>query len=329
MSDPALLELLTLCMAAAGLMLLGGARAALPRSSAGVRWTAAAACALAPAAVSATLGLPLTAAVSAGVVAAAAVTFSLIGSNAVLVRLVVVLRRMGRPGVQAAVLTAGGAGLLVGSLARYDSQVEAELDADMAFMTNVTWRPPLGPAAGVTASTDAGRPVELLQPEAARPPAEAQSAERHTLSNMDFSDRLIRIEPASDVSNCHGWVFTGGRYWIGPDAVENILADNGYHQVSDPRPGDVAVYREGAQINHTGIVRTGGPGSPVLIESKWGWMGVFLHRPEDTCYGRHYTFYRGPRSTHVLAGLAPSPPGALQVTHGEPAHSPMTSGAGH
>jgi hypothetical protein len=103
-------------------------------------------------------------------------------------------------------------------------------------------------------------------------------------------------------------VFAGGRYWIGPEDVEAILADNGYRTVSDPRPGDLAIYREGTAIAHTGIVRTGGPGVPLLIESKWGWMGVFLHRPEDTCYGQQITFYRGARDTHLVAGLSASNP---------------------
>jgi len=192
--------------------------------------------------------------------------------------------------------------------------VEAELDADLAFMSQVTWRPPLDPVAGVVATTDAGRQVKLLEPQAARSPAETQSAERRTLANMAFVERVIRIEPATDVCNCHGWVFTGGRYWIGPDDVEIILVDNDYRPVTDPRPGDIAVYRDGTSIAHTGLVRTGGAGTPVLIESKWGWMGVFLHRPDDTCYGRRYSFYRGPRETHLIAGLGgPSTPGRLEL----------------
>ncbi len=238
--------------------------------------------------------------------------------------------RLARPHVQAAVLSVGGAALLVGSVARYETSFQATVDADMAYMTEVTWKPPLEPADGVSATTDAGRSVELLRPQVTRSPGEAQAAEHRTLAGMGLTDRMIRVLPATDACNCHGWVFTGGRYWIGPADVENILADNGYHPVSDPRPGDVAVYREGAAITHTGLVRTGGAGTPVLIESKWGWMGAFLHRPEDTCYGRHYAFYRGPRETHVLAGLgAPSSP-ASDRTHTVAANwDPISGLVGH
>jgi hypothetical protein len=195
------------------------------------------------------------------------------------------------------------------------------MDADLAFMSRVTWKPPLGTTPVAVGTTDAGRRIELLQPQVVRPPAESQSAEHNTLLNMSYVDRMIRIEPANDACNCHGWVFAGGRYWVGPEDVEKILADNGYRTVSDPRPGDVAVYRDGTSISHTGLVRTGGAGMPVLIESKWGWMGVFLHRPDDTCYGQYYTFYRATRETHLIAGLGgPSttgrgdaPPAAAKV----------------
>jgi hypothetical protein len=309
-ADAAFFEMLVLCSAAAVLILLGGARAATARRSGTVRWSISAVCALLPAAVMAASGFPAAAAVAVGVVAVATVGMALVGSEAVLARVVAVLRQFGRPGVQAAVLSAGGAALLVGSLTRYEGAFHAEMDADLEFMSKVTWKPPLGPTTAAVATTDAGRRVELLAPKEARPPAESQSAEHNTLLNMGFVDRMIRIEPASDTCNCHGWVFAGGRYWIGPEDVEKILADNGYHTVSDPRPGDVAVYRDGTNISHTGLVRTGGAGMPLLIESKWGWMGVFLHRPDDTCYGRHYTFYRAARESHFIAGLSgPSAPG--------------------
>lgn len=309
MSDAAFFEMLVLCSAAAALILLGGARAALARRSAGIRWTATAISAVTPALAMAAFGFPSAAAAAFGVVAGVIAGLALVGSEAVLTRVIAVARWFGRPSVQAAVLSAGGSVLLVGSLTRYQTAVETELDADLAFMSKVTWRPPLEPTTAAVATTDAGRHVKLLEPQAARPPAETSAAEHNTLSNTDCIERLIRIEPATDTCNCHGWVFTGGRYWIGPEDVENILADNGYRAVSDPRPGDIAVYREGTSIVHTGLVRTGGAGTPVLIESKWGWMGVFLHRPDDTCYGKHYGFYRGARESHLLAGLgSPSAP---------------------
>jgi hypothetical protein len=231
------------------------------------------------------------------------------GSGAVRAIAGAVARGISRRGVQAAVLAIAGTAGLVGSVARYESGYEAELDADMAALAEVTWKPPLGTATGAAATTDTGRAVELLQPKVSRSPAEARLAESRTLANLGTAERMIRLQPPTDVCNCHGWVFAGGRYWIGPEDVEHILTDNGYNPVSDPRPGDVVIYRDGRMIVHTGLVRTGGAGAPVLVESKWGWMGVFLHRPEDTCYGSNYTFYRGPHDSHTIAGLvAPAPP---------------------
>src|SRR5262245_12856948 len=113
MAEPAFFEMLVLSSAAVGLILLGGARAALSRRSAGIRWTAPAVCTATPALAMAALGFPAAAAVGIGVVGGAAVGLALVGSESVLVRVVAVLRRFGRPSVQAAVLSAGGAILLV------------------------------------------------------------------------------------------------------------------------------------------------------------------------------------------------------------------------
>lgn len=309
MSESAFFEMLVLCGTAAGLVLLGGAQAVVGGRPRAVRASAFAACALAPGALVAALGYPSAGAIAAAAVAATVVGAAIMGSGAVRAIAGAVARGISRRGVQAAVLAVAGTAGLVGSVARYESGYEAELDADMAALAEVTWKPPLGTATGAAATTDTGRAVELLQPKVSRSPAEARLAESRTLANLGTAERMIRLQPPTDVCNCHGWVFAGGRYWIGPEDVEHILTDNGYNPVSDPRPGDVVIYRDGRMIVHTGLVRTGGAGAPVLVESKWGWMGVFLHRPEDTCYGSNYTFYRGPHDSHTIAGLvAPAPP---------------------
>jgi hypothetical protein len=286
------------------------------------------ACALAPGAVVAALGFPGAGEIAAAVVAFTAITLALAGNGAVQARAAAIVRAFGRRGVQAAALAVAGTALLVGSVARYESGYEAEVDASMADLEDVTWKPPLGTASGVAASTDAGRPVALLEPTVTRSAGEARAAESRTLANLGAAQRMIRLQPATDVCNCYGWVFAGGRYWIGPDDVEHILTDNGYGLVSDPRPGDVAIYRDGGTIVHTGVVRSGGAGTPVLVESKWGWMGVFLHRPEDTCYGLHYTFYRGPREAHTIAGLsAPArPAGATTAATAHPIDTGASAG---
>jgi hypothetical protein len=208
-----------------------------------------------------------------------------------------------RPGVQATLTAAAGVVLAAGAFVTLGVEEQAVLDRDMDHLLSVTYKPPVTEATADSATTDGGHHVYLGQACEQRAAPQISAAERQVLTNLGMGERVIRLAPASDVCNCHGWVFTGGRYWMSPDDVERILVDNGYQPVSDPRPGDLAIYRAGQVITHTALVRTAGGGSPVLVEGKWGWMGVFLHPVGDSCYGTNYTFYRGPRSGHVLAGL--------------------------
>jgi hypothetical protein len=223
------------------------------------------------------------------------------------------IHQLRRPGVQAGLLAGAGAVLFVGSMSRFELADQAAADRDLQFMTDVTWKPPLAQDGSYTASTDRGRPVAVHRPAEARTSAEVTAAEQRVIGNVQQFDGVIRTGPATDIYNCHGWVFTGGRFWINPEDIATILEDNDYQPVTDPRPGDIVIYREGDRITHTGLVRTGDNGQPLLVESKWGWMGQFLHPPAGTCYGRAFSFYRSPRRGHTLAGLEspPTPAGAV------------------
>jgi hypothetical protein len=146
--------------------------------------------------------------------------------------------------------------------------------------------------------TDAGRrlPVyNLIVMQSATEFEEAFIAERH------FACRVIRTGDPDPTHNCHGWVFTQGRFALRPEDVEAILADNHYEKVTEPQPGDLIVYRSvDGQIEHTGLVRSVIAGEIVLIESKWGPLGRFLHAPEDQPYGTDYAYYRSPRPGHLV-----------------------------
>jgi hypothetical protein len=202
------------------------------------------------------------------------------------------------------------------------SEVDELGPADAAF-----WEPPaLREVAGTPAATDGDRPVRLFEvpPPPGGPPAAAR--EEAVLRDWLRSQRLLRTGQADDSYNCHGWVFAAGRYWLWPADVEALLHDNAYHPVADPRPGDVAVYREAAgAVAHTGLVRAAAPGR-VLVESKWGRWGRFLHAADDQPYGRDVTFYRTPRRDHTVLGVdAPEgpddytpDPGWLGPTTGRP-----------
>jgi hypothetical protein len=117
------------------------------------------------------------------------------------------------------------------------------------------------------------------------------------------SEYAFQRGPASYQSNCHGWVFAAGQYWIDDNDVETILRENGYEVVASPKPGDLAVYRSGECILHTAVVRYVSPGLPVLVEGKWGAGRVYLHAADASPYGAGITYYRSPRPGHQLACL--------------------------
>ncbi len=157
----------------------------------------------------------------------------------------------------------------------------------------------------VPAYTDAGTPVPVVINAEARPPD--ADAETSFLTGLGLKGRVTPTAPPDSGYSCHGWVFTGLRCHLTGDVVDVILRDNGYEQVREPRAGDVIVYRDRrGEVAHSGLVREAGDGGRVLIESKWGGWGRYLHRPEDQCYGPRYGYYRSPRRGHVLHGLTGS-----------------------
>lgn len=152
------------------------------------------------------------------------------------------------------------------------------------------------------AVTDAGRRVPLFTMLA----DEAEAG--HTLDDAHVVKerlaRLIRTAPPDATHNCHGWVFAAAKRWIKGREVDMILTDNGYQAVIAPRPGDVVVYRSSGDgaVLHTGLVRVAEPGL-ILIESKWGALGRYVHQPDDQCYGNRFTYYRSERRDNTLLGL--------------------------
>ncbi len=186
----------------------------------------------------------------------------------------------------------------------------------LAWRLNRPETPPLDPLVlpmerkeleQVHVATDRGRllPVfNLVVPDTTEEYEQTYLAERH------FSWRIIRTGDPDPTYNCHGWVFTAGRFALRSEDVELILEDNQYTRVDRPQPGDVIVYRDDqGRILHTGLVRSVIGNEIVLIESKWGPLGRFLHGPEDQPWGDNYAYYRSPRPGHLLAVIeGPRPP---------------------
>lgn len=219
----------------------------------------------------------------------------------------------------------GGCALLTGlcvvafALAKFDHDDHQMLEESTNFLEMVNARPILLPSEE-HATTDNGSQIVVNYPVQPRSKAEIVPAEKHILSDLNFDDKTIRTQVANDYCNCHGWVFTGGRFWLDGGSVDSILRENDYVPVVEPKAGDVVIYREGTNVSHTAIVRYAQPGQPVLVEGKWGWMGVFLHGVEDSCYGKQFTYYRSPREGHLLVGMGgkPSPAHSVPVNNDVP-----------
>jgi hypothetical protein len=153
------------------------------------------------------------------------------------------------------------------------------------------------------ARTDRGRHVGLYEPAQRRAPAELAGMEKQLFGGRDGPDRAIRTGPAGDETNCHGWLFAAGRYYVRGSEVEWILQDNGYTPAAPPQPGDLAIYRIHGAIVHSALVRYVSTDQPVLVEGKWGWAGVYLHLAGESSFGSDVTYFRSPRASHSLAGF--------------------------
>jgi len=157
--------------------------------------------------------------------------------------------------------------------------------------------------ADVRGVTDLGRAVALYTlSEDDSEEASPEEQEDRVLAVEFLKHQVIRLAGPDAQSNCHGWVFTGGRYGVANESVEMVLADNGYEKVERAREGDLVIYRNrDGDIEHTGLVRYVGVDGMVLAESKWGPLGVYLHAPESQPYGTEYAYYRSAREGHQLA----------------------------
>jgi hypothetical protein len=150
--------------------------------------------------------------------------------------------------------------------------------------------------------TDRGHDVPLWEAAGGPGPEEVlRTAEAETLRKYGLAGRVIQVAPGDRSYNCHGWTFTGGRYFLPDDAVEPILRDNGYRLVEQPELGDLVVYRnDHGAVCHTARVWAVQEDGPVLLESKWAWIGRYLHPPDATPFGSGWTYHRSARSGHYL-----------------------------
>ena len=246
----------------------------------------------------------------AAVIGLALVPVLLLGSRRLVEFGVATARAVQRPAVRWGLLAAAGLAVIAVGGVRYTVLDNRAVEREMAALEELSRLPEVEVIELASAKTDRGSEVVMKRPPVLRGRADLDSPEDRMMRSMGYDQHVIRREPATDHSNCHGWVFTGGLYWVGGDSVQKILDDNGYAPTKTPRAGDLVVYRNVNGVTHTGVVRYTTKGQPVMIESKWSWMGVFLHPVDKSAYGHDFTYYRSPRDSHVLAGLPrPQPAG--------------------
>ncbi len=213
-----------------------------------------------------------------------------------------------RPACRWGLLTVGGIGLAISSIIAFEKTDDEQISKNTSNLETTVGTVPHHAARGHRAVTDAGQEISLKEPLAARDTSTLTPTERRVIENAHLDEDVIRLAPADDNSNCHGWVFTGGKYLLSPDMVEIILKDNQYVAVHEPHPGDLVIYRQNGSIAHTAVVSYVTEGKPVMVEGKWGTMGAFLHPANKSVYGNDYTFYRSSRNGHLLVGLGGTSP---------------------
>jgi hypothetical protein len=185
---------------------------------------------------------------------------------------------------------------------RYDQISEDESFSEP--MLGSSEQPPNTTPSNILATTDRGATILLHDPIDPRSASEANQHDQHSVAVNYLQGHWIRRGPADDQSNCHGWVFAAGRFNLNGRWVKPILADNGYLIQTEPHSGDVCVYTDSTDtITHTGVVRSILDDGTVLVESKWGRLGVYLHPVGESCYGTHFEYYRSERVGHTLTGI--------------------------
>jgi hypothetical protein len=216
---------------------------------------------------------------------------------------------LGHPRWQWSALAAG-CPAIAGALLFLQSPAPQPAVAVAANDSPVVMIPPLRMLPVNIATTDAGNDLALWTTEEPIPPEEElAAAEIHELRKQGLLAGVIRTAPPDRSYNCHGWIFTRNHCYIPDWAVDSILSDNGYTAVDFPAVGDLVIYRNDQGIAfHTAQVRAIDDDGQILLESKWGWMGRYLHRPEQSPYGSKWTFYHSRRHGHVLRNQLDSLP---------------------
>jgi hypothetical protein len=114
--------------------------------------------------------------------------------------------------------------------------------------------------------------------------------------------KLTKLAPPTDRYDCHGYTFTNGDVFIHDNQVDDILKDNGYLVTTDPKIGDIVIYRFNGEVKHSGIITAVAGGKVTRINSKWGRLNLFSHAPQDVpaTYGTFTPWHSDRAGKHKL-----------------------------
>lgn len=288
-----------------GLIVAGGLNCCLRPTASYLRLLVAVSAAALSAGVVFALNCPVGLAAWVGGATAAVLAGALVAGSARVRAAVAAAAGLARsPRARWGLVAAAGFATVCGAAGWFQFADDADIERQMTELDACATAPPMRVAAGIKARTDRGSPVALEEIDGSTSHEKVVSVEERFLRTSPVREHVIKQQAADERSNCHGWVFTGGRCWVPGAQVELILSENGYTTSADPRPGDLAVYRSSGAVSHTALVRYVSDGMPVMVEGKWGAIGVFLHPVDQSCYGTDVTYYRSGRKGHLLSGLA-------------------------
>jgi hypothetical protein len=107
-----------------------------------------------------------------------------------------------------------------------------------------------------------------------------------------LGEGAVQTGAPDDQVNCHGWTFAGGRRSLNSDDVARILEQDDWQAVEDPAAGDVVVYHDDyGGVFHSGRVKARRSDGVVLVESKWGELGRFVHPVGVERFPSKHTYY--------------------------------------
>jgi hypothetical protein len=127
----------------------------------------------------------------------------------------------------------------------------------------------------------------------------AEGVEGVLLTDLDDSFKhkwfpfgVIQTGPPDESYVCHDWALGQGAAEHVEGNIDDVLRKRGYRRVPRPWLGDVIIYRgPNGSIMHSGLVKAVGKNGFVLVESKWGALGRYLHEPKIEGLDASYAFY--------------------------------------